>query len=90
MTATIWKFPLPIDDVFEISMPRDAELLHVGTQNDAGYLWARVVPARLPESRLFCLRGTGHSIGIDCRYVGSFMLHNGALVFHLFERDRER
>jgi len=83
--AAIWKFPIPLEDEFEIEMPRAAELLHVETQNDQGCVWARVVPERAKEMRKFYLRGTGHSVDMDCEHVGSFMLRGGALVFHIFE-----
>ena len=83
--AAVWKFEIPINDEFEIQMPRNAELLHVEVQNDKGFLWARVAPERHNEQRKFYLRGTGHPVDMDCEYVGSFMLRNGALVFHLFE-----
>lgn len=82
MTATIWKFPIPIEDESEITMPFGAELLHVDTQNDAGQLWARVVPERTLEARRFSLRGTGHPVEFDCRHVGTFIIRGGALVFH--------
>lgn len=87
MTATIWKFHIPIEDQFTITMPRDAELLFVATQGDVGCLWARVVPGRAPEQRKFLLRGTGHDIELDHRHVGSFMIRGGSLVFHLFEES---
>ena len=82
--STVWKFAIPILDEFEIAMPRDAEPLFVGTQNDEPQLWARVVPERASEPRKFKLRGTGHPVDMDCEYIGSFMLHGGTLVFHLF------
>lgn len=83
--AAVWKFTIPIDDAFEISMPIGAELLCVREQDNRGQLWARVVPERPVEPRRFFLRGTGHPVDLDCKYVGSFMMHDGALVFHLFE-----
>jgi len=82
---TIWKFPIPIQDQFTIEMPRDAEILHVDTQNNSGCLWVRVVPERTTEVRRFILRRTGHSMYEDCSHIGSFILNDGALAFHLFE-----
>lgn len=86
--ATIWKFPIPIEDKFSIAMPRDAELLFVATQNEQGCIWARVVAEHSQEERTFLIRGTGHEVNTDCKHVGSFILRGGALVFHLFEVDR--
>ena len=85
MSATVWKFPIPIADDFVLKMPRDAEILFVGNQGDQACLWARVVPDRRVEDRRFYLRGTGHPIDLDCKHVGSFMLYAGNLVFHIFE-----
>jgi hypothetical protein len=87
MSAAVWKYPIPIADEFVLRMPRDAELLFVATQDEQGCLWARVITddrVRL-EDRRFHLRGTGHLIDLDSKYVGSFILRGGAIVFHLFE-----
>jgi hypothetical protein len=88
VNGTVWKFPIPFEDEFEIEMPREAELLCVNTSPDSdgeqGALWARVVPSRTREKRRFRLRGTGHQIDLDCKYVGSFMMRR-PFIFHLFE-----
>jgi hypothetical protein len=87
VSAAVWKFPIPINDEFTLRMPRDAELLFVASQNEQGCLWARVITDYWVGvvDRRFLLRGTGHEVDRDCKYVGSFMLRGGALVFHLFE-----
>jgi hypothetical protein len=87
MSAAVWKFPIPIEDEFALRMPRDAELLFVATQNEQGCLWARVITDDRVGTveRRFLLRGTGHDVDRDCKYVGSFMLRGGAIIFHLFE-----
>lgn len=86
--ATIWKFPIPIADSFSISMPCAAEFLFVAAQDGQGCLWARVSPSEQGrEERKFLLRGTGHEVDGACMYVGSFILRDGALVFHLFEQS---
>jgi len=88
INAEVWKFQIPISDDFSIEMPRDAELLYVATQHEVGCLWVRVVPDRAMETRHFMLRGSGHDISLDCKYVGSFMLDGGIFVFHLFEESK--
>ena len=85
---TIWKFPIPVEDRFAIEMPRDAEVLHIEAQHNHGWMWARVAPERKLEVRRFLLRGTGHPVDMECRHLGSFMLNDGALVFHVFEESR--
>lgn len=85
MNGTIWKFPVPVADEFSIKMPHGAELLMVAPQDDQVCLWARVRPANMIQKRHFILRGTGHPIDFDSKHIGSFLLRNGTLVFHLFE-----
>lgn len=83
--ASVYKYVIPVVDEFTILMPKGAEILHVATQGAEGHLWARVDPSNVPEQRYFKLRGTGHEVDTGCQHVGTFMLHGGALVFHLFE-----
>ena len=84
---TIWKFPLQITGCLVITMPEDAEILCVQVQMDAPYIWALVDPSAGKEPRSFRMFGTGHPIetGIDYTYIGTFQVHGGSLVFHLFE-----
>lgn len=85
---SVWKYPIPVDDRFFIQMPRGATALTVQVQREEPQLWARVDPTAPIEERRFALCGTGHlRADINGRYVGSFQLHEGALVFHLFEVD---
>lgn len=51
-------------------------------------VWALVNPEEPTERRPFRLAGTGHPIDYeadDLRFVGSFQLDGGTLIFHLFE-----
>lgn len=89
MNKQIWKFPINLDKSI-VQMPKDAEILTIQTQNDTPCIWALVNPENANESRHFEVYGTGHNIyyemGIDRKYIGTFQLHGGSLVFHLFER----
>lgn len=87
---TIWKYTIPVQDDFSIRMPSGAEILFVAEQGGHGCIWARVAPDHLLEERKFKLRGAGHPIDGDCQHLGSFMLHGGQVVFHLFEQAPER
>lgn len=72
-----------------IVLPSDAELLHVGTQNEQEpNLWALVDTDKKLEERKFVIYGTGHPIDStdNLTYVGTFMLHKTTYVFHLFEK----
>ncbi len=86
MAKTIYKYEVPITDSFDLELPKDAQILSVQTQHDRTYIWCLVETNNRKVPVHFELRGTGH----DCtnleslKYVGTFQLRNGALVFHLF------
>ena len=83
---TIYKYDLPIDDDINIPLPEGAVVLSVAMQ-DQGHpkIWAIVEPGSPTERRQFHWRGTGHPLGNVGRFVGTVLIHSGALVFHLFE-----
>lgn len=85
---TIWKYPLTVVDEVEVEMPMSAEILALQMQHGVPCLWALVAQNNPPVKRRFKLYGTGHDV--DSRFtkehhVGTYQMHNGALVFHLFE-----
>jgi hypothetical protein len=81
----IWKWTLQPGKT-TIEMPKDAEILTVQTQFHEPQLWALVDPGNNIEIREFITVGTGHSIEKELgKYIGTFQLHNGSLVFHAFE-----
>lgn len=83
---TIWKFPVEMTDQFEILMPAGADVLTVQVQHGQPVLWAIVDPDARKIKTGFVLHGTGHPLSDKAgRYIGSFQLTGGALVFHLFE-----
>ncbi len=82
---TVWKFSIPVADECTIAMPKGATVLHVAAQAGTPCLWALVDSTAELEPRGFSIRGTGHDCAGVGRHVGSFLLHGGALVFHLFE-----
>ena len=85
---TVYKYELRLGDYVTVPLPKGAEIIYVAVQADCPYLWARVDPdPQVPvESRRFRIAGTGHRLGTDVgRHIGSFMLQDGALVFHVFE-----
>jgi hypothetical protein len=83
----IWKWALTPNCA--ISMPIGAEVLCVQTQNNLPCLWALVSPdpGELGyEHRHFRTYGTGHYMPDNPgKYIGTFQLNNGVLVFHVFE-----
>ena len=85
---TIWKFPVPVNDGNVLEMPEGAEILSVQAQGETPCLWALVDEQSARESRTFRTFGTGHPIHIDAldmEHVGTYQLHGGRLVFHVFE-----
>lgn len=84
---SIWKFEVPIDDVFTTAIPRGATILSVDEQHGTVWMWAEVDPDASKEKRSFRLAGTGHSMPAneERRFIGTVFLHGGSLVFHLFE-----
>lgn len=83
---TIYKYPVGIDR-FVIELPASAEFLSVQIQRDEPQMWFVVSPNEtMTQSRIFVTRGTGHLIdGDPGKYLGTFQLDEGLLVFHLFE-----
>lgn len=86
----IFKYPVPIEDVFALNMPRGAQPLSVQMQGDKPHLWALVDPDAELRLRYFCVIGTGHPIAeVPLAFIGTFQMHGGSLVFHLFEATGE-
>ena len=91
---TIWKFQIPIQDEITIGMPAGARILAVQTQGaDTQELtmWALVNPGSRRSSdvvaRSFRLFGTGYTMpeGVVLNYIGTCQMHDGRLIWHLFE-----
>ena len=83
--STVWKFELTPSDVQEIEMPVGAKGLFAAIQYDKVCLWALVDPIAAKEKRRIAVVGTGHPAPAnEAAYVGSVILHGGALVFHIF------
>jgi hypothetical protein len=90
MSKTIWKYELEMNQRTAIEIPHSAEILCVQTQFNNPCIWALVDTDNYKEERVFEIFGTGFSIkgdmGVDRKYIGTFQLEGGALVYHLFER----
>ncbi len=89
---TIHKYPIPIADEFALEIPHRAKVLCVQVQRDEPFIWALVDDATsLKSTYTFLLRGTGHNcedIHINREsYIGTFQLHGGNIVFHLFSKN---
>ena len=85
---TIWKYEINIEDFFVLSMPIGSSILTLQIQRGKPCLWVSVDTEQPMEARTFNIYGTGHPIP-DKRsinnYIGTFQVHNGDFVFHIFE-----
>ena len=92
-TRRVFKYSCDLDDKFTLSLPVGAEILTVQAQHGMPILWALVDPKQPLEERYFRLAGTGHPImydmGSEYNYIGTFQLHGGSLIFHLFEMNNK-
>lgn len=82
---TVYKYPLRILDEQEVEMPDSANLLTVQMQNGQPCLWALVDTSNPMVLRKILIRGTGHVAEKVGRYISTFQMQGGALVFHAFE-----
>lgn len=85
---TIFKYPVPAMDKFELELPEGAKILSFQTQRNNICIWALVNPDAQTVRRQFRLAGTGHSIyhqKSQLKFIGTTKLQDGDLIFHLFE-----
>jgi hypothetical protein len=87
----IYKYELlPPDEgnVTSVQMHSGAMALHVDAVGDQLFVWA-LVPDSLGafmRERRFIVVGTGHDLDYQGqRYLGTALMHGGALVWHVFE-----
>jgi len=84
--SVIYKYALQNVAFQGVAMPKGAEILCVQTQRDVPCIWARVNPAAPVRNRKLLSFGTGEPIsGTPGKYIGTYQLNNGRLVFHLYE-----
>jgi hypothetical protein len=84
---TIWKYPLAVENVQYVQMPRGARVIAAQKQGEMICLWALVESSADTEARVVLVAGTGHPLPeniADFKHVGTVQLHGGALVFHVF------
>ena len=89
MSKTIWKFELETTANQTIEMPVNSEILSVQTQNEIPCIWVLVDPTKTKEKRFIEVFATGievhDGIGVSRNYLGTYQLHRGFFVFHVFE-----
>jgi len=80
----IWKFTIrPFTTT--VRMPRGAEILTVREQHGEPQIWALVNPRELMGDREILIVPTGGDVPEGGKFVGTFFIENGSLVFHVFD-----
>lgn len=82
----IYKYNLKVTDYQIINLPKGAKILDIQTQYNEPKLWALVDEKAELEKREFAIYGTGNPLPDDIgEYLATFQIHEGQLVFHVFE-----
>lgn len=82
----IWKFPLLVTDWQIVEMPRGAKILTAQLQKGFLQLWALCDETAPKERRRISIYGTGNEVDEKPgRYISTFQVADGDLVFHVFE-----
>lgn len=86
---TIWKQTLEITDQQFIEVPDGAELLTVQIQHGEPQLWFKCDSDVMKVYKCLRIYGTGNLIrpSADEKYLATFQIHGGSLVFHVFIKD---
>lgn len=82
---TIWKYVLAGTGEQTIRLPKGAQLLSAHSQFDAPCLWALVDASKDAINRRIMMYGTGHAVDEALPFVGTVLMNDAALVFHVFD-----
>lgn len=87
MSKVIYKYPVPLVDEPAVQLPRYAQVLTAQVQHGALQLWALVDPSEPVDAVQLRIVGTGHAFADadQWRYLSTFQLNGGALIFHVFQ-----
>lgn len=86
----IFKYSIAVTDQQEVSLDHNAKILTVQMQNETLCLWAIVDElSEKKRKRIIRIVGTGHPFEDEhlCKYITTFQMENGKLIFHVFEKD---
>lgn len=83
---TIYKYPFPITDLFELKMPAGSKVITAMMQNGTPCLWAEVDTEKQMETKRFAVLRTGDPISRMIRtkkYIATFQ--HDVFIWHLYE-----
>lgn len=83
----IYKWQLETTDRQTLPLQRDAQALTVQVQHGVPCLWCLVDPDQPVQPQVIYICGTGHPTHPEATaesYIGTYQLHSGGLVFHVF------
>lgn len=83
---TIFRFEVPVDDMWHNIDCPDGEIKAIGT-NGPGIVefWCEAQEGPEYPPRRFRIYGTGHRVPDAAKYVGTAPRHSSGLVWHLYE-----
>lgn len=88
---TIYRFPLPIRDIFTLELPLGSKFLAAECQLRAPHepsMWFLLDPERERVTRTFAVIGTGNPVPEyiqESEHLTTFQMLVGQFVWHLFE-----
>lgn len=85
----IYKYEVIIKDIFTLDIPLGARVLSLQVQRGKPYMWIQVnSDVLVVETRVFWVLGTGHPFPdeVSLYFLGTFQIHSGNSVFHVFEQ----
>lgn len=88
--SVIYKYTLKLAERQILKMYKWARILSVQAQNDYICVWALVEPSQPASDFIIEVFATGYPLPPEGenevrRHLATVQLHNGALVFHVFE-----
>ena len=84
----VYKYEIPIQDEFSLTMDKNAKILKVENQGDKPYMWALVDPDKEMITRKFLFVGTGQRIDYcqpQLKHISTFQSQEGSYIFHIFQ-----
>ena len=86
---TVWKYDLQPNRIQTVTIPFGGQILTAQAKPDnTPLMWVLVDPDMPMQERHLGIYTTNTAVPDEPgRYVGSFMIYEGTLEFHLFEMD---